>query len=474
MALGSKKHPIERFGERAKWLVSNLEPDANCSGPIHNLTDLWLAVARAMQLDPSRSERTWKRSIASSDDYAVPDAICKGLLRVYPDVPAETLLAKSFADFESHAVSIVAARSRWTEAVRYLARNRAIVAEIGKRYHRAVDDDPDFPIIVKKGWILPKPVELTENSPLPTFDPFVKELPASRLEGLNVDFVSLRASSMKRQPINTDSYRVLDVQPRSGRLNVTFGTTQYYQMVNTCEAMGAELADFVRQNPGQVPTLLKHRGAPASVFDFKRRSTYAVVACLLLIKNYSRNVFSALRFRNKFMLHERGDDTLESQNTVAVVPAGGHEPTAANYGDDTELSIWHTVVREFCEELFNKEVAATVRRDGESFLDLAEVKPYVDAFFRSDVARVYLMGAGLDPVTTKCEFLITIVADWRRARTKMEFTIAPNWEGKVSPIDLSKANLLREANRVRQGKPLYPSSKACLLLAAQHYDLLMG
>src|SRR5262249_7066226 len=161
------------------------------------------------------------------------------------------------------------------------------------------------------------------------------------------------------------------------------------------------------------------------------------------------------------------------QNVIAVVPAGGHQPHAAAYGDDKEVSLWRTVVREFCEELFDKEDAVRSRRHGESFLDLPEVKEYVDVLFRKGNAKVFLMGAGLDPVTTKCEFMIAIVVDWEKASRKMELRVDENYEGEVRFIDLTPDNLIREANIPRSGKAMYPSSKACLLLGAQHFDFLL-
>jgi hypothetical protein len=45
----------------------------------------------------------------------------------------------------------------------------------------------------------------------------------------------------------------------------------------------------------------------------------------------------------------------------------------------------------------------------------AHVKSYCDAFFRNDVTKSYLMGVGLDPVSTKPKILIATVADWAKA-----------------------------------------------------------
>jgi hypothetical protein len=472
-----KNYAIERFGDRVRWIIQNLEASPRRETKIDDLSELWLVLKEPGDLD--LNEKTWTRSVSPTQKHRVPDPIIQALLRTFPELPESVLLAPSFAEFERHALPITAARRRWEDAVRFLALDRELLAKVGKQYHASVDADKAFPIIVQPGWILPKPIELSENSPLPLLDLTVKELPARRLEGLNVDFVQLRISMMKRGGhaiYNGDSYRALDVRAKSGRLDLTFGPTEYFQVVNSCEATAAELADFVRRNPNSIPDALELRGPPAAIFDFKNRSTYVVVNCLLIIKNYSVNTYSRSRYSDQFVLHERSEDTLESQNCISVVPAGGHQPIAADFGDHREVSLWRTVVREFCEELFNKEEAVRLRRHGESFLDLPEVKPYVDAIFRKGAARVYLMGVGIEPVATKCEFLIAIVVDWREAAQRMILKIEENWEGKVKFYDLTKERLLAEANRPRLGKqkPLYPSTKACLLLGHRHFDFLMS
>jgi hypothetical protein len=468
-----RNHLIERFGDRVHWAMQNLEPRPKRNAKIHSLKELWSVLTDLGDL--GLTEKTWKRSLTQKNQKPVPDAIVQALVQTFPDLPEDVLLSPRFSDFQIHALPITAARKRWQDAVYFLAKHRDLLASVGKCYHARVDADPNFPVITKPGWILRTPVELTEHSEMPEYDPFVSEPPACRLENLNVDFIQLRIAMMKRgrNLFNGDSYRTLDIKPKAGKLDLTFGPTKYFQIVNTCEAIAAELSDFVSNNPNRIPSHLELRGPPEAIFDFKNRSTYAVIACLLFIKNYSVNIYSKSRYRDQFVLHERGDDTVESQNTIAVVPAGGHQPIAVNFGDRREVALWRSAVREFCEELFNKEEAAILRRHGESFLDLPEVKPYVDALFRSGAARVFLMGVGLDPVTTKCEFMMAIVVDWKKASRSLELKIEENYEGTVSFHDLTKRHLFEEATKPRKGKPLYPSSKACLLLGHRHFDFLM-
>lgn len=430
-----------------------------------------------------KSEQSWKRCTKKQEDpNKVPDAIIQGLVKLYPELTEEVLIEKQYADFQKLAMPIKRARDRWVEATKYLAKNRGSLADLGKQYYKDVDDvdvRPNLPLIAKKEWRLKKPVELTETSPLPKFEYVVEEQP-HRLSGLNVDYHVLRGQLAPKghRPTDDDYFRLIDVTRKDSGLEFSFSQTSYFQYINSLESTAAELADFaLTHEKGTIPRFSDPRVPPEEIYDFKKRIAVAGVNCILLLKNYfAPGGYSdhKRRVSNKFVLHERGENTIEAQNTFNVIPAGGHQPLAEDFGLLRERAIWSTVVREFCEELFNKEDAARFRRHGEDFLDLPEVKPLVDGVFRSGAAKIYLLGLGLDPVTTKPEILVAIVADWARASTKIVLRIDENYEGEAKFHDLTRENLLDQAEMPRRKKPLLPAAKACLLLAAEHYKILMG
>jgi hypothetical protein len=405
----------------------------------------------------------------------------------------EVLAEPSFATFSQYASPIGEARTRWAKAAEFMTKNRGPLAALGKRYHRSVDDEPDFPLVTKRGWLLKEPALISAHSPLPTRNDYARSAAPYRLEGLNTEYLSIkhRVSAGNRRPTNGDAYRVLAIDSDGNDLKFTFGPMGYHDYINSCEALGAELSDlFISRKlinredleDSEIP-VLPHRGKPSDVYDFNRRSAGAGINCILLLKNYFTGSYSKrLEMKRKFVLHNRGTKTLEAQNTVHVVPAGGHQPMVKDFGDDKELSIWRTAIREFCEELFNKEDAAKVQSHGEEFLELPEIRPLVEAFFGpKGAAKVYLLGVGLDPVTTKPEILVAIVVDWLSASNQylahsnaLSLKVEANYEGEVSFIDLTRDNLLREALRPRQGATVLPAGAACMLMAARHYDFLMG
>jgi hypothetical protein len=419
----------------------------------------------------------------------VPDVYIEALIKIFPELPRELLTTPEYASFEAGAADIRKATERWKNAATYFAKNRAPLAKLGKRYYRGVDEtEEDFPLIARRVWILDAPMLLEENAPLPTFTREFRPARITRLGGLACDYTHIKGSLSPavRQPFDGDAYRLLDARNEDGKLAFMLGDATYFDYVNSCEAIGTEMADFALTNAEAERLLadpaaafsqtLPLRGFPSEVFDLQRRCSVIGVNCLTMMKSYFAGTNSDERRRlvNKFPLHTRDESTLEAQNTTHVVPAGTHQPMSEDFGDMRDASIWRTAVREFCEELFNREEVARMCRHGEDLLEHARVKPLVNALFRSGAGKLHLMGFGLDPVTTKPEFLVAIVVDWREAAIKADLKLEENYEGRVRLHDLSKVALQERAARPDNTKPLLPAAKACLLQAVRHYDVLMG
>src|SRR4051812_15988837 len=109
-----RSHAIERFGDRVRWAVQSLEPQPPRNTKIASMKELWSILTKAGDLN--FVEKTWKRSTGTTGNR-VPDPIVQALLRTYPDLPEAVLLAPRFADFQTHAAPITAARRKWQDAV---------------------------------------------------------------------------------------------------------------------------------------------------------------------------------------------------------------------------------------------------------------------------------------------------------------------------------------------------------------------
>jgi hypothetical protein len=283
-----------------------------------------------------------------------------------------------------------------------------------------------------------------------------------------------------RRLTNGPTFRLSSINPSDDAPGLTFSPDHYYNYINTCEALAAELADAWKRGSNIGPSDLSLRGESNRIFDLRWRSAFPGVNCLLVLKDYFDGNHSdeTLRAQDKFLMRKRGQSTLEAQNTWHVVPAGGHQPVSEDFESDIEQLIWWTAVREFIEELFDKEEAAELRERGQDFLSLPEVRPFIKQIFRKPkVAKVFYLGMGFDPVTTKPEILVCIVINWRaisavdwRAVTNQPFKglrIVGNCEGKIHWREFTRERLLAEAKRPHEKGSVLPAGAACLLRVAE-------
>lgn len=470
---------IEKLRSRIEWMLEHLphNEDVTITKP-RSTSDVYRAIGeiRGFRLV---KEPTWRKYLEGS--VAAPLDIIAGLLILYPNMPADTLVIEAFEDFEKSVAGISSAVTRWTAATRVVADNRRELAILGKRYHADVDASPDFPLITERGWLPSGPIELFESDPVERLEFSIPDADNLQLEGLPGRYVSIKQQMLTggRQLINGPTFRLNSIKGDQDSVRFVFSPGHYYNYINTCEVLAAELADAWTPDVTSLEGELPIRGHPARIFDLQWRSAFPGINCLLVLKNFFQGVNSDENRRTKdvFLMHQRGQATLEAQNTWHVVPAGSHQPVSEDFESDIEQSVWRTAVREFIEELFDKEEATALRRTGSDFLSLPEVHPFVSNIFRRpNVARVFYLGCGFDPVTTKPEILMCIVVNWRmvmafdwRDVTDKPFDglkISENYEGHIQYRAFSRERLKAEANRPHDKGSVLPAGAACLLRAA--------
>jgi hypothetical protein len=500
---------IPDFDKRVEWMVENLDPEPSFRRFVIDPNDIFTALedaARSGLFAVALTERvphrrTWQLALQND---SVPSLIIEWICALYPDMTRSQLLVDDITTFLALGEQIEKARERWKPAVRLYAEERAYLSERALEQYREFDSSGPlaingigFPLLTQDGWVRSTPIELSETSEdahLLEPEPARKFAPP-KLVGLQGSFASYKGALayrnrrvIKTEPQhNGEIFCAYDVvQDESGFVGFRYQLAKYFDYINTCEVLGAELADSLLTNPKSLQhVFLPLRGDPARAFDFSWRAAYPSVNCLAIFLNYS----DARRPKgNYFLLHKRDETQLQAQNTVHVVPAGGHQGFAAGSGR-RDTALWRTIVREFCEELFNVEDLYKQPDSWEDFLLHPRVAKIRDVCFREQdpAARIWLHGFGLDPVTLKPEVIATIVVDWAKVlmrweRPKIEF----NWElqKKVKKdgtrdqwVPLSKAELLRQARGSVQSLgdrflSTLPAGAACLLQTHRHYDLI--
>lgn len=461
-------------------------------------------VGKAKQSDADAGTRAgvrrrWEQALKEDK---VPPEYLEFIRTLYPSVRG--MLEAPLDEFRAFIAPQIAARREWERAMDHLANHRFDLAKLAKRYYADVDETQrpdfpygDFPLVARRDWILDRPLLLTEASELepPEYRTITAPKPPL-LDGIDVPVLTLKESVTLRKRLakigrpywNGLTYRVLDIERRGPGLHFRFGNSTYFEYINTCEARALELARADLRNGSEIGNeSLPIRVSPSDVFSFLGRATFPGVNCLTILKNYEEPNTITDAAHDVYLVHYRDDTVLEAQNCVHVVPAGGHQPLSDDLGDPNSTQIWKTAAREFLEELRGYK---ELDEHDESKYGILEARPEFKTLFIPSpdgerIAKIFLLGVGIDPVTTKVEVLIAIVMDWRAARAQIDkLELIPNYEGKVKRIRFlpsiaeRKEQLQKEAMGFIHAPwgaslPALPAGAACFQLAAAHYETLM-
>lgn len=498
---------IADFELRVKWAVNNLDPNPAYRRFLSETNDVFEALAAntdvykflaAKKFGAKSQKRLWLWSLQKNTPSKIfVDWLCL----LYPDLKHEHLQTPLTNEFLRMGETIREHRERWRPAIRYYSEKRQTLAAIAMRYYRGIDDSErhrvgalDFPLITARRWIRDTPLELTADVELSTLSEPApsKGFSPIKLTGLLGDYVAYKGAlayatrrAVRPEPQhNGEIFCAGEINyDANGFFGFKYYLARYFDYINTCEVLGAELASWALSNSqNETMPQLPFRGPPEAAFDLTNRAAYPGINCLAIFLNYSEE---RLPLGNYFLLHKRDETQLQAQNSVHVVPAGGHQGFAkGGWREDT--AIWRTIVREFCEELFDEEDLNKQPETWQDYLLIERVKKINDVFFRSNkpAARVYLHGFGLDPVTLKPEVLVTIVIDWKIALTRWTNPrLKFNWELRQSNAKagtrhqwarLSKDELLRQAAGGVQSigdtfLSTLPAGAACMMQTWKHY-----
>ena len=473
-----RKLDVPQFGAKLSWCFDNLVPQrivpstrgeakASRSGlqEISNYSNLWMRMRHEPDADVPIRER-WLQDVRENHCSApILELIC----RIYPELEIELLVDTDFDTFCRRAKPLVTARDRYVELGRHFLRERVALAAFSKAHYRDVDETPDWPLIGRKSWRLDQPVPLSETSALDRFAPSASFPPAVPLPGLNARYSQIRRMLAPGSilPFNGDCYRLIEIDMnREGRPCFIYGPCCYFEYYDTCEVHALKMAALHRGEAGPP--------AP-DILDLAGKASVPGVNTLTVFRNFKPE---GSRQGDYFLLHRRSSKTVQAGNTVHVVPSGQHQPSQAHYGRDEDVSIWRTMVREFCEEIYGLPEAHGLRTDPGDQLDSPAFRKIVDPIFRRGAARSYLLGAGLDPVTAKAEILVVTVIDFAlidRAGADRLRELKPNFEGDVRFFALSETQIRTQLDLDRSGDLKWlPAGKACLQEFLRHYQAVMS
>lgn len=487
---------IERrkLGERIDWLISRNKHDPSFMGPtaercekIDERKRLLDAVKEFVAEGGKPALSSWNGYLNGSRPLQQPEK--EAISAIYHGVPEEF-----FSIQDSEWPALKSRMERAADRLKYgtekveLSRNS--VALFSKRFHSEVDECPEYALIAKSGWILNTPLELSADDRDHSVYEGIPDVSASGENVVVGGYAMLKRDradeEIAKRMHNGPTYRVMDIaQGKNGAPRFLFSRGSYYNFLDTCEVSGALFGSEMGSNASDnLPPSKIGNFTPEDIFRFWTRSAPLGVNCLTILKNYvPRKV--GLAKGDYFLMHQRGKNVIEAQNVWHVVPAGGHGPSRAGPDGQDRSAVWWTVVREFLEECFNRKELQDFRKDGADFFDQKDIVPYLDGIFRTDgVAKVFLLGVGIDPVNRKPEAMVAIVIDWDKARERMNslrnhksafaLKLIENYEGTIEEVPLHDAGCLLEKAISIGEYQVQPAGATCLSLAAKSFDIIFN
>jgi transcriptional regulator with XRE-family HTH domain len=273
---------------------------------------------------------------------------------------------------------------------------------------------------------------------------------------------------------NRVSYRLLDVASDRSHQHQTYGYTTYFAMVDVCEVVAHEIAAAWLVHDGNADrirlTELPFRALIGDPFDLSRRPVLPSTDTLTIRQDPRPG-------RSSLLLHRRNSENVALAGGMThIIPAGVFQPSGiAPHSISADFDIWHNILRELSEEfLGNPEHNGS----GEP-IDYDADEPFasLNAARRDGRIRIWYLGTGLDPLTLAGEILTVLVIDAEVFDRVFADVVAWNSEGDVVfGADGSVGVPWRRDTvyRLLATEPLAPAARACLDLAWDQQDLLLG
>lgn len=273
---------------------------------------------------------------------------------------------------------------------------------------------------------------------------------------------------------NRVSYRLLGLTCGGSRQEQTYGYTTYFAMVDVCEALAHEIAGAWLRHDGNAERIrlseLPFRSLIGDPFDLSRRPVVPSTDTLTIR-------YDPRPGRSSFLLHRRNSENVAlAGGMIHIIPAGVFQPSGiAPHTISADFDIWHNILRELSEEILgNPEHNGS----GEP-IDYDAEEPFagLNAARRDGRVRVWYLGTGLDPLTLVGEILTVVIIDAEVFDQVFADVVAWNSEGDVIfGADGSVGVPWRRDTvyRLLATEPLAPAARACIELAWDHQDLLLG
>jgi hypothetical protein len=382
--------------------------------------------------------------------------------------------------------SVISQRD-WIRTRQLLNRNRAALTMV------AQDLYPDSVRIGRTGFLMPsqwrldKPVDLGAvdidlvHPPMPIVTGHHAEtLPLRPLmsPGKHYDTYHRAMRDLDRPRLfeNRICYRLLDAQWAGNGGRLALGYMRYFDMIDVGEALAHELALAAIDESGRI-----NSGADESLWDklpFRKLipdpfdlRTYP------LMLSISTLTIRRSRAGTTFLLLRRGTGQVAiASGMLSVMPTGVFQPASIlPTHDSSDFNMWHNMMREYSEEFLGNP-----EHDGDGDpIDYARQEPFrsLDAARNAGKIRVICLGVGMDALNFVSDVLTVAVFDADVFDDIFDGLVESNEEGTVTSKAQNGEQFSFDSatiDRLLKTEPMAPSGAACLSLAWQHRESILG
>ncbi|MEU0884649.1 hypothetical protein ABZ345_39170 [Lentzea sp. NPDC005914] len=331
---------------------------------------------------------------------------------------------------------------QWLEVRAHLLEHRHELAVKAAGEYPDVPKVAGTPLLTAPHWMPAAPVPLTDLAlsleTSPEFPGFAFGLLPEGFRSYSDAMASLAAPTVFE---NRETYRLLGFTDR----HLTFGLGSYFDGIDVGEACAHE---YAARELGHTDSL-SLRASVGNPCDPANRPTNVAVSTLTIRHDEATGDAT-------FYLHWRDPKRVgHAGGMYQVLPVGVFQSA----GDD-DFSLWHSMIREFAEELLGAPEIHGV--DYESW-------PFAQQL--TSAARVSYLGMGVDPLTFATDMLTVAVIEAGRFDSLFGDLVSHNDEGRVlEGLPFTAATVERFVHH----EPTQAAGAALLSLAWQHRESLLN
>ncbi|MFD6540621.1 helix-turn-helix domain-containing protein [Streptomyces goshikiensis] len=386
------------------------------------------------------------------------------------------------------ADDVEASQARWREERDYLNSHREVLSQAAASLYPPSSRIAGTPMLTSKAWMPEIPVSLdrvkltwADEVPEPLVtgtEPEAAGIHPLRAPGVRFDRYTLAIRYINSPTLfeNRPSYRLQSVDWAGGGGELTFGLASYFDKLDVCEAIGHEFAAaHMAQEAGSEASLwgaLPLRRMLDNPFDFGLRAVTPAITTLLLRRRPDGSATFLLHWRDPAKVATAG-------GLYDAIPAGEFQPgSVLSAQSPQDFDLWRNIVREL-----NEELLGAPEFDGSGSPLRYERWPLWRALERArgeGRVRVYAFGIGVDALTMAAAIPSALVIDDEVfdqlfgdiAADNAEGITVTQWRGQDT-----RAGIPFTQENVEQfihNEPMAPPGAACLALAWQHRELLLG